>query len=180
MPNQAARESLRATEVRSRAPGVSRRGKKSIAAVLLSLAISTLAIGCNNGPNIAPVSGTVTVDGKPLGEAGVTFTPLEGGRPAWATTDAEGHFQLTTLRSGDGAFVGEHVVTVAEPETDVPIVPKNADPDAASLYAELPVNGRQNQRKGMLDPKFASRDTSGLSFVVKPYVDNVAELNLTN
>lgn len=144
---------------------------------LVGLAVVT---GCGEGPNLAPVSGIVTVSGKPLPEAGVTFTPVEGGRPAWATTDERGRFELTTLRSGDGAFIGEHVVTVAEPETDVPVLPRNADPDTASLYAEMPTKPKRNQRKGALDPRFASRGTSGLTFTVEPYATNVAEFDLTN
>ena len=150
-------------------------------AVGLAVAVGlVVAVGCGDGPRMAPVKGAVLVDGKPLGQAGVTFTPVEGGRPAWATTDANGRFELTTLRSGDGAFVGEHVVTVAEPETDAPVLPRNADPDTASLYAELPTKPSRKQPKGALDPRFASRSTSGLTFTVEANKTNVAEFDLTN
>jgi hypothetical protein len=138
------------------------------------------AAGCGDSMRLAPVSGTVTVEGQPLPKAGVTFTPIKGGRPAWATTDGQGRFELTTLRAGDGALVGEHVVTVAEPDTDAPVVPKNADAEVASLYAEMPTQPQQKKRKGALDPKFASRDTSGLTFTVEASGTNVAEFNLTN
>lgn len=136
--------------------------------------------GCGDSMRLAPVSGTVKVDGKPLPKAGVTFTPIKGGRPAWATTDSEGHFELSTLRAGDGALVGEHVVTVAEPDTDAPVVPANADPELASLYAEMPTQPQRIKRKGALDPKFASRDTSGLTFTVEARGANLAEFNLTD
>lgn len=139
-----------------------------------------VACGCGDSVRLAPVSGTVLIDGKPLPKAGVTFTPVAGGRPAWATTDGEGRFQLTTLRAGDGALVGEHIVTVAERDTDAPVIPKNADDEVASLYAEMPTHPQQRKRKGALDARFASRETSGLTFTVEAKGTNVAELNLTN
>ena len=139
-----------------------------------------LVVGCNDGPNLAPVTGTVTVNGAPLPQAGVTFTPMEGGRPAWATTDQQGQFQLTTLSNGDGALVGEHLVTVAEKETDAPIIPKGVDPEIGSLYAEMPTNRKPRNNKGTLDPRFASRGTSDLTFTVEANTANVAEFNLSN
>jgi hypothetical protein len=143
----------------------------------IGLAFTT---GCGDSIRMAPVSGAVTVGGQPLPKAGVTFTPIKGGRPAWATTDDQGRFELTTFQAGDGALVGEHIVTVAEPDTDAPIVPKNADAEVASLYAEMPTQPQRKKRKGALDPKFASRDTSGLTFTVKASGTNVADFNLTN
>lgn len=148
--------------------------------LLWGLTGSAFIVGCGGGPNLAPVSGTVTVNGKPLPAAGVTFTPNGGGRPAWATTDGQGRFALTTHKGGDGALVGDHAVTIAEAETDAPEMPKNADPDAASLFAELPTKPGRKPRKGALDPKFASRATSGLTFTVQARGSNVADFNLTN
>jgi hypothetical protein len=145
-----------------------------IAAGLMSIS------GCGDSIRMAPVSGTVTVGGRPLPKAGVTFTPVKGGRPAWATTDSQGHFELTTFKAGDGALVGEHIVTVAEADTDAPVVPKNADLDVSSLYAEMPTKPQRKNRTGALDAKFASRESSGLTFTVEARGTNVADFNLTN
>lgn len=80
-----------------------------LSVALLMCALPFLAVaGCGTpkaeGPELAPVSGTVKLDGKPLAEASVVFSRLYRG-----TTDANGHYELT---SGDkkGAPVGEHQV----------------------------------------------------------------------
>lgn len=129
---------------------------------------------------MARVNGTVSAGGQPLADAGVTFTPLEGGRPAWATTDKQGRFALTTLKGGDGALVGEHVVTIAERGVDVPQMPKGVDADTASLIAELPTAQRRSNAGGLIDPIFASRSTSTLRYTVESGVSNVADFDLTN
>ena len=80
--------------------------------VLLALII-LLSSGCgDSGPELAPVSGTVLLDGKPVEGASVTFMPAAGGRPATGTTNASGEFQLTTFKEQDGALVGDHSVTI--------------------------------------------------------------------
>lgn len=135
--------------------------------------------GCSDGPRMAPVSGAISVDGKPLVEAGVTFTPDMGGRPAWATTDKQGRYQLTTLRGGDGALVGDHVVTIAERGFDVPQIPKGVDADTASVLAEMPTSPRRSDPRGAIDPSFASRSSSTLRYTVKPGVSNVADFDLS-
>ncbi|MEN1680543.1 MAG: hypothetical protein AAGJ46_13215 [Planctomycetota bacterium] len=125
------------------------------------------------------MSGTISANGKPLVEAGVTFTPVGGGRPAWATTDEQGRFELTTFSDRDGALVGGHIVTVAERDTDVPQVPKNADPDAASLFAEMPTSSRPKPHRGAISQDYASRSTSDLRYTVEPGVSNTADFNLS-
>lgn len=79
-------------------------------ALLLSLALCTLT-GCNDGPQIVPVSGQVTIDGKPLTYGTVMFVNT-GSRPASGRLDSEGRFQLSCFEEGDGAIVGRHRVSV--------------------------------------------------------------------
>jgi hypothetical protein len=52
------------------------------------------------------------LDGKPPPNAAVMFIPEDGSRVATGRTDSEGCFRLTTFKPGDGAFPGEHRVTV--------------------------------------------------------------------
>jgi hypothetical protein len=66
---------------------------------------------------MAPVRGTVTVDGQPLAEGRVMFTPvgkgeLNSGKPAYGRIQSDGSFVLYTYGDDDGAIVGEHGVTV--------------------------------------------------------------------
>jgi hypothetical protein len=76
-----------------------------------------LVTGCGpSRPKTAPVSGVVTLDGKPVAGASVMLTPDDGGRPALGESDAEGKFALATFEPGDGALVGKHHVTVRKVE----------------------------------------------------------------
>jgi hypothetical protein len=67
--------------------------------------------GC--GTRLVPVSGTVTLDDKPLANATVMFIHEDpGGRDAHGITNDKGAFTLTTQRPGDGAFPGSYKITV--------------------------------------------------------------------
>ena len=87
---------------------------------LLLLAISVLPIaGCSPAPKgIAPVSGRVRLDGKPLAGAVITFQPVRGSATAdsagsFGHTDAEGRFTLRLVEPDmAGAAVGRHTVTI--------------------------------------------------------------------
>jgi hypothetical protein len=76
---------------------------------------------------IAPVSGTVTQDGKPLAGLVVTFQPIaetragNAGPGSFGVTDDQGRFTLTVAGSRQpGAVVGLHRVTFSakKPERD--------------------------------------------------------------
>jgi hypothetical protein len=56
----------------------------------------------------------VLVDGKPAAGAAVVFHPANpaNGTHPLAQVDSHGEFQLTTIRSGDGAVPGEYRVTL--------------------------------------------------------------------
>ncbi|HUG67836.1 MAG TPA: carboxypeptidase-like regulatory domain-containing protein [Pirellulaceae bacterium] len=84
------------------------------------------AAGCGAKYQTAPVSGTITLDGQPLGDATVTFTPEAVGLDAPTSsgrTDASGNYTLALIVDGSpGALVGKHTVVVApnvESESDV-------------------------------------------------------------
>jgi hypothetical protein len=83
-----------------------------IRCLLVAVAIGA-ALGCSRGPNLAPVRGTVTLNGKPLPpcQGRISFHP-EKGRMATAPLEADGSFVLTTFEAGDGAIVGPHKVTI--------------------------------------------------------------------
>jgi hypothetical protein len=69
-------------------------------------------IGCQRGPQLAPVSGTVKLDGKPLGLAEVTFQPEDHRRASHGIADANGHYVLRYNREEMGALVGPHSVQI--------------------------------------------------------------------
>ncbi len=80
---------------------------------LASLLLFVLVSGCGDRGDLSQVTGTVTLDGQPLADALVVFTPLTGGRPAAARTDASGSYTLVYDRQGTGAIQGEHMVTIS-------------------------------------------------------------------
>lgn len=52
------------------------------------------------------------LDGKPLGNATVQFTPDGKGRDASGTTDKDGRFTLSTVKPGDGVMPGNYKVVI--------------------------------------------------------------------
>lgn len=85
-----------------------------------------LLAGCGSGVEKFPlvaVSGTVTCEGKPVPNAIVFFEPVKSGASAasgkqgFATTDAEGHFVVSTYSDNDGAVKGKHIIRVGKSET---------------------------------------------------------------
>ncbi len=84
--------------------------------VVAAVSICVL-IGCgkSDGPALAPAKGVVTLDGKPLASARVSFHPKDkAARYSYGTTDADGRFQMSTFGMNDGALVGSHTVTISK------------------------------------------------------------------
>ena len=79
----------------------------------LSFAIVILS-GCGGDPNVATVSGLVTLDGEPLDRVSVLFQPEKGGRPSFGVTDEQGRYKLTYSRTQKGASVGSCIVKVTK------------------------------------------------------------------
>jgi hypothetical protein len=76
--------------------------------------LGLLTGGCSrSGPEIAPVSGRVTLAGKPLEKADVVFQPESGKPPASGRTDADGHYELAYKRGVMGGPVGQNLVQIA-------------------------------------------------------------------
>ena len=79
-----------------------------------TLLVCLFLAGCDTGPGLAPVEGTVTLDGNPLEGAEVEFQPAgEGGRPSVGVTDASGHYELRYTMKEKGALLGEHIVRIS-------------------------------------------------------------------
>jgi hypothetical protein len=74
--------------------------------------------GCNQGPEIVPVSGQVTIEGKPLAGGFITILPnVNGkGRAAQGAITPDGKFAVTTRLNGreiPGTYKGEHQVEIS-------------------------------------------------------------------
>jgi hypothetical protein len=85
--------------------------RRALAALSLIAALS-LAAGCGaDGPDLVEAGGTVTMDGKPLPDAYVHFTP-EAGRASAGRTDADGKYALSYSQTRMGVIPGRHVVKI--------------------------------------------------------------------
>ena len=83
------------------------------------LGVFLLIAGCQKPSNLPPqypVSGTISLDGKPLGGAGIMFLPRGDtrGNGAMAMTDPTGKYTLKTDHGGPGAPEGEYAVTISK------------------------------------------------------------------
>lgn len=74
--------------------------------------LSLLAIGCGSS-DLGKVTGKVTLDGQPLSDAILLFSPTSGGPPSSAKTDSDGRFQVIHTREERGAVPGEHEVWIS-------------------------------------------------------------------
>lgn len=76
-----------------------------------------LATGCGgaDGPELAEVSGLVTLEGKPAPGVKLVFKPqgVEGGSPSYGTSDSNGRYELMFTKNKYGAMPGEHIVEVS-------------------------------------------------------------------
>ncbi len=70
-------------------------------------------VGCGKtGADIAPVTGRITLDGKPLEKADVVFQPEGSKPPSSARTDTDGRYQLVYKRGVMGGAIGSNTVRI--------------------------------------------------------------------
>lgn len=83
-------------------------------AIVGLLVASCLGCGGGDTPPLGLVTGTVTLDGKPVEGAMVQFEPSASAMPtAFGTTDATGKYELWYSRGNKGASLGESVVRIS-------------------------------------------------------------------
>ncbi len=130
-----------------------------------------LAPGCSKQPyQLAPVSGKVTLNGKPLAKAWVHFAPMatEGnqnpGPTSHGQTDAEGKFKLIVDPDRPGAVVGKSRVFIS-----------TLDPGAE--YKDLPDAGVKVLAKDRVPARY-NQETQE-TFVVPAGGTDKADFHLT-
>jgi hypothetical protein len=96
----------------------------------ITIVICAASVGCSSS-NVAPVSGRVTLDGKPLAGVHVGFQPIANpgnmnpGGGSYALTDSDGQYKLLLVEGEQpGAVVGKHRVEITARSE----VPANTDP----------------------------------------------------
>ena len=136
----------------------------------------TASVGCSGSgvpgrPPTHPVTGSVSLDGKPVAGATVTLVPQGGGHPAVAVTGPGGDFRLTTFQAGDGAVAGTYGLAVEKR------VAAGAGTGAGDEYQ--PPTGPLPPPENVLPAKYASAETSGLSATVEKGQPNTVTLDLS-
>lgn len=118
-----------------------------------------LVSGCSRSPyDLAPVTGTVTVDGKPADVIVVFFPEDTQLRSANGATNANGRFTMGTLKGGDGAVVGKHRVAIS---TKTP-------PPMRGGGSVLGADKKVNEKFVLPFPvKYCNPETSGIEVEVK-------------
>jgi hypothetical protein len=128
-----------------------------------------LAAGCGgSGVTYVPVSGVVTLDGKPYKNAIVSFQPqavkgnLNPGRGSSALTDEAGKYSLATDEGARGAVPGKHLIRIRTKTND----PTNVfDPSVGSADSG-PAVGKKKEVEPIPLEWFA--DSSTKEFEVPP------------
>lgn len=147
--------------------------QRILSCIVLLVIASTM--GCSGDDRVATVQGTVTLDGEPVGDASVTFMPKEGGRPAFGITDADGTYRLTTFKDGDGAMIGEQLVTITAVDEEVSSKAAAAAEEMGSLSEVMQPRAKQIWRVPQV---YSESDTSGLEFAVQRGETNQADFDL--
>ncbi len=156
--------------------------------MLLRVALMGLILfsaGCSRNEKlnrlpVFEVRGVVTLEGKPVANADITFVNTEVNKGAFAKTDEKGEYQLTTYTSFDGAVAGKHSVAIAHtpPAADMPKSVSSEDPSYVppSIGASAPI---PTAAKSSVPAKYADPATSGLMAVVNEDNENVVNFELT-
>jgi len=144
---------------------------------LLVLPVLLLAAaGCSSRYKPVPVSGEVTLNGKPVEGATVYFyaaTDGPEGRPAVGTTDKAGQFRLGTMGNADGALPGEYKVVVtkfvpSDPNLKIPDFPDTPEGRAKREDFLYRVYGeRKSPIKNVLPAKYENPASTPLECSVK-------------
>jgi hypothetical protein len=150
-------------------------GRTGLKRSWLLLAFAICSLGCNGGRDdkwlqarakTVPVSGVVTLDGKPVEAATVVFFATSADLAATGSTDAEGRFVLRTYEPSDGAVLGQHEVMI-EKTTETQVMPQ--DPEAPIPPPKI---------EHHLPRRYGDHKKSGLTAVVEEPGPNVFEFTL--
>ena len=91
--------------------------RKVCSGCLYLLIVLATSAGCGpQGPPLAQITGTVTLDGEPLEGASVEFLPLTAAGSASHSienTDADGHFAMGYTADRDGVLPGKYRVSIS-------------------------------------------------------------------
>ena len=81
--------------------------------VVAGLVVGLAGCGAEEGPKLADVTGTVTLDGQPVEGAGLEFVVEgPGGGVAYGRTDESGRYEMHFGQNRTGALIGKNRVRI--------------------------------------------------------------------
>jgi hypothetical protein len=133
----------------------------------LTLVLVAAVTGCGPaGPNLIPVKGTITVDGKPADGASLIFHPVAGkGSIASAAADASGAFSIMS-NGNPGIVMGNYKVTAIWP-------------DPAKKPKEITLGGTIEDAPDLLGGKFVTVDKAATTVEITPATKQLAPIELS-
>jgi hypothetical protein len=125
------------------------------------------------------VEGVVTLDGKPVEGATVSFSAADNkGSGAVGITDASGIYKLTALpdgAAGAGAVTGDYLVTISKVTVSDPnSVTSSDDPNYGKFSA---TKSEPPKSVKVIPEKYENTATSGFKATVKPGQNKGDEFN---
>ena len=125
----------------------------------LGLTVIGLALaGCGSANlKVAPVSGTVTLDGAPLKRASVTFEPKDGGRPSFGVTNEQGRYILEYSMNELGAQVGVCTVRITTQSSGDDSGAKATKESVPKKYRTIPIEVQVESKTNTIDIPLTSK-----------------------
>jgi len=139
-------------------------------------ALGIVTAGCGgrdpNLPDLVPVAGVVTLDGKPVSAASVWFVPTGSTRGGGSTgyTDEKGQYELKAQHGGSGAPVGQYQVVIS----------KMVMPDGSPYSAESGVAPMDSPARELLPERYCSETDSTLKATVPDGGSSSIDFTLTS
>jgi hypothetical protein len=141
------------------------------ALVVLLLLVIFASLGCDRGPKMVQVRGTVTYKDGSVPKGGVRVvrfepdmnTPEETRRTASGQIETDGSFELFTRRPGDGVFPGNYAVTFTiwkAPREAVSYVHEKYTASATSPY-HVSIEDDTDDLKFEIEPPDAAKSGAG-------------------
>ena len=125
------------------------------------MALCLMGTGCNKGgQELGQVKGKVTLDGNPLPNAIITFTPESGSGVSTATSDGNGEYELLFIND-KGALIGMHKVSVnLMPEAPKPVAEiRSDDPNYDKIVNDTSGYTKKSEPKFKIPERYNTNTT---------------------
>ncbi|VTS05563.1 hypothetical protein [Tuwongella immobilis] len=145
--------------------------------MILGVAVLSLALlsGCSSEIPVYPVSGKVTLEGKPMmGGGSIAFIPLDNqpGKTAGGEIAADGTYSLTTNVPNDGCMTGKFRVVITQVTEQEPESTPDGEKPIRKAQTVVPMSERigriyADHRQSPLTAEVQAQSANELNFDLK-------------